>query len=111
MAFTRFLDKTIDSGYDSLFKINCEAFFHKDASNINLNLKNFEVNYSSYSLVNNLLCKKTKFIDIVSKVDYMSCEMDGYDEDQLVDDDIYLCKLIFNVSYIYDVPDIRFLIT
>jgi len=85
-----------DFGYDSLFKINYEAFVGEDTARINLDLNDFVVKYSSYSIIKNDYGKNTMLSEIISKSGCFSCDLDGYDKSQKIDDNVYLYRLIFN---------------
>lgn len=103
---TNVLDMALaNHGYDSIFIINCEAFVQDDAGGINLNLSNFTINYSCYSIINNDIGKKTIMENVLSKSNII-CEVDGYDEFQQIDDYVYMYKLIFNDSFYNDIKDI-----
>jgi len=94
------LDRALsDYGYDSLVKINYDSFLHKGTEYTNIDLDNFSVDYSCYSLTYNDFGKQfLKEGRLLSKFGCIECENDGLDVEQQIDEQVYLLKLIFNKS-------------
>ena len=94
------LDKALtDYGYDCLAKMNYDAFLYRNRNHTNINLDNFSVNYSCYSLQNS--CQKGRFMkeEIINhKHKCIDHEYDGFDVNQQLEKNVYLSKMIFAES-------------